>query len=296
MYLGEAAALLTALCWVGSSVAFEYAGKKVGTLVLNLMRLVVSFGIISVINFFLTGGYQNLAVTPEAFGILLLSGLIGFVLGDLFLFQAYIDIGARIAQLIMALSPPLTAVLSYFILGETLGFYQILGMLITMLGIMTVITGREKGSKKLVLRHSIKGIIAAFIGALGQSLGLIFSKMGVRDLNPLVATQIRIIAGIIGFILIISYTKNWGKFFRTFRWKEVMQGITIGSLFGPVVGVTLSLVAVKYTTTAVASTLMALTPVFLIPITVFFFKDKVKPNEIFGTILAVLGVAVIFIG
>ncbi len=296
MYLGEAAALMTALCWVGSSVAFEFAGKKVGTLVLNLMRLVVSFAIISVINFFLTGGYQNLGVTLESFSILLLSGLIGFVLGDLFLFQSYIDIGARIAQLIMALSPPITAILSYFILGETLGFYQILGMLITMAGIMVVIIGRDTRSNKLVLRHSVKGILYAFIGALGQSFGLIFSKIGVRDLSPLVATQIRIVAGIIGFVLIISYTKNWNKFLRTFRWKEVMQGITIGSLFGPVVGVTLSLVAVKYTSTGVASTLMALTPVFLIPITVFFYKEKVKTNEVFGTILAVLGVAVIFAG
>lgn len=296
MFLGEAAALLTALCWVGSSVAFEYAGKKVGTLVLNLMRLVVSFAIMTVINFFLTKGYQNLAVTPEAFGILLLSGLIGFVLGDLFLFQAYIDIGARIAQLIMALSPPITALLSFILLGETLGFFQILGMLIATGGIMTVITGRGEGRSKLVLRHSLKGVVAAFIGALGQSLGLILSKIGVRDLSPFLATQIRILAGIIGFFLIISYTKNWGEFFRTLRWKEVMQGITIGSLFGPVVGVSLSLVAVKYTSTAVASTLMALTPVFLIPISVFFFKEKVTPHEIFGTILAVFGVAVIFIG
>ena len=121
MYIGEIAALLTAMCWVGSSVSFEYAGKKVGTLVLNLMRLVVSLVIITIINFFITSGFQNIALSTDTIGILMLSGLIGFVLGDIFLFQAYIEIGARISQLIMALSPPLAAILGYFLLGETLG-------------------------------------------------------------------------------------------------------------------------------------------------------------------------------
>lgn len=295
MYIGEIAALLTALCWVGSSVSFEFAGKKVGTLVLNLMRLVVSFFIITVINFFITGGFKNLSIAPDTIGILMLSGLIGFVLGDIFLFQAYIDIGARIAQLIMALSPPLAAILGYFILGETLALIEIIGMLVTMLGIVIVITGREAGSRKLVIRHSAKGILFAFIGAFGQALGLIFSKIGVRSLNPFVATQIRIVAGILGFILIITYTRNWKKFFNTFKWRSVMTGITIGSLFGPVVGVSLSLTAVKYTSTGIASTLMALTPILIIPVSVLFLKEKVKPNEIIGALIGVLGVAIIFL-
>ncbi len=295
MYIGEIAALLTAMCWVGSSVSFEYAGKKVGTLVLNLMRLVVSLVIITVINFFITGGFQNLNISGDTIGILMLSGLIGFVLGDIFLFQAYIDIGARISQLIMALSPPLAAILGFFMLGETLGLIEIIGMMVTMLGIVIVITGRESGSKKLVVRHSAKGILFAFIGAFGQALGLILSKIGVRDLNPFVATEIRIIAGILGFILIISYTKNWEKFFKTFRWKSVMTGITIGSLFGPVVGVSLSLTAVKYTSAGIASTLMALTPILIIPVSVFLLKEKVKANEIIGALVGVLGVAIIFL-
>lgn len=295
MYIGEIAALLTAMCWVGSSVSFEYAGKKVGTLVLNLMRLVVSFVIITIINFFITSGFQNLNISMDTIGILMLSGLVGMVLGDIFLFQAYIDIGARIAQLVMALSPPFAAILGYFILGETMGLIQIIGMLVTLLGIIIVITGREQGSRKFVVRHSHKGILYAFIGAIGQALGLVLSKIGVRDLNPFVATEIRIMAGIVGFILIISYTRNWGKFFKTFKWKSVMTGITIGSLFGPVVGVSLSLTAVKYTSTGIASTLMALTPILIIPVSIIFLKEKIKTNEIIGALVGFLGVAIIFL-
>lgn len=296
MYLGELAALLTAFCWVGSSLAFEYSGKKVGTLVLNLLRLVVSFLMITVINFFITAGFQNIQLTPQSFFLLVVSGLIGFVLGDLFLFQAYIDIGARVAQLIMALVPPLTALLSYFLLGETLGPFELLGMFITILGIMLVILGREPGAKKLVLRHSSQGILFAFIGALGQALGLIYSKMGVRDLNPFVATQIRILAGIIGFALILSLAGSWRRFFTALRQPNAMGGIAIGSFFGPVLGVSLSLTAVKYTSTAVASTLMALTPVLFLPLSLFLLKEKIRINEVLGSLVAVLGVAVIFLG
>lgn len=296
MFIGEIAALLTAFCWVGSSVSFEYSGKKVGSLVLNLMRLVISLLIITVINFFITDGFRNLSVSPEAFQALLFSGLVGFVIGDMFLFQAFVEIGARVSMLIMALAPPITAVLSYFILGETLGGMQIFGMMLTFLGIAIVITGKEKGSQKIVVKHPVKGITFAFLGAVGQALGLILSKVGVAALNPFVATEIRIFAGILGFLLVITVTKKWPSFFKAFKNKTAMVGITIGSLFGPVVGVSLSLMAVKYTSTAIASTLMAIVPILIIPVSIIFFKEKVKANEIIGAIVGVLGVAVIFVG
>ena len=295
MYLGEIAALLTAACWVGSSVSFEYAGKRVGSLVLNLMRLIISFFIITLINLIITRGFQNIAMTWDSFWILMLSGLIGFILGDIFLFKAFIVIGARISMLIMALAPPLTAVLSYFFLGETLVPMQISGMLVTVLGIVIVITGKEGQSNKLVVRHSWKGIFFAFMGAIGQALGLIFSKIGVRDLNPFVATQVRILAGILGFLLILTWTNSWHRFRGALKLKDVMTRITIGSFFGPVVGVSLSLTAVKYTSTAIASTLMALTPILIIPVSVLILKEKIKPNEIVGALVGVVGVAILFL-
>lgn len=296
MYIGEIAALLTAFCWVGSSVSFEFSGKQVGSLVLNLMRLVISLVVITVINFFITSGFQNLTVSPEAFQALLISGFVGLVIGDLFLFQAFVEIGARISMLIMALAPPITAVLSYFLLDETLGFFQILGMAVTILGIAVVILGKDKRAQKIVVKHPLKGILFAFLGAVGQALGLILSKVGVAELNPFVASEIRIFSGILGFMVILAFTRKWPSFFKAFKNKTAMVGITVGSLFGPVVGVSLSLMAVKYTSTAIASTLMAIVPILIIPVSIFIFKEKVKANEIIGALIGVFGVAIIFIG
>ena len=295
MYIGELAAIGTALCWVISSSSFEYSGKKIGSLVLNLMRLLLSLVIITGINFFITDGFTNIPLTAYATKMLLISGFIGFVLGDLFLFQAFIVIGARISMLIMALAPPITALLGYFILGESLTLFQFIGMTVTILGIAIVILGKDVGKSKIVVKHPLKGIFFAFIRAMGQGLGLIFSKIGVKDVNPFVATEVRIFAGVICFIAIITYTKNWPKFNMAMKDKPAMAGVTIGSLFGPVIGVSLSLMAVKYTSAAVASTLMAISPVLIIPVSILFFKEKIVPKEILGAIVGVLGVAIMFI-
>lgn len=295
MYIGELAAIGTALCWVISSSSFEYSGKKIGSLVLNLMRLLVSMVIITVINYFITDGFTNIPLTAYATKMLLISGIIGFVLGDLFLFQAFIVIGARISMLIMALAPPITALLGYFILGESLTLFQFIGMTVTILGIAIVILGKDVGKSKIVVKHPIKGIFFAFLGAIGQGLGLIFSKIGVKDVNPFVATEVRIFAGVICFMAIITYTKNWPKFNTAMKDRPAMAGVTLGSLFGPVIGVSLSLMAVKYTSAAVASTLMAISPVLIIPVSILLFKEKIVPKEILGAIVGVLGVAIMFI-
>ena len=168
-------------------------------------------------------------------------------------------------------------------------------MTVTILGIAIVILGKDVGKSKIVVRHPLKGIFFAFLGAIGQGLGLIFSKIGVKDVNPFVATEVRIFAGVICFIAIITYTKNWPKFNMAMKDKPAMAGVTVGSLFGPVIGVSLSLMAVKYTSAAVASTLMAISPVLIIPVSILFFKEKIVPKEILGAIVGVLGVAIMFI-
>ena len=74
-----------------------------------------------------------------------------------------------------------------------------------------------------------------------------------------------------------------------------MTSISIGSFFGPFIGVSFSLIAVKYTSTGVAATLMAIVPVLLIPPSILLKKEKVTWKEITGALIAVLGVATFFL-
>ena len=300
-YIGELAALLTAVFWTITSMSFESAGKKVGSLSVNLIRLVIAFLIYCALNFVRRGLFLPFDAGAERWAWLALSGLVGFVFGDLFLFQSYIIIGARVAMLIMALAPPITALVGWIVLGEVLSPMNWVGMLITLLGISIVILKRERpdgdSEKKLKITtsYSFKGILFAFGGAIGQGVGLVLSKKGMGDYDAFAASHIRVIAGMIGFALIILFTNNYGKVGKALRHITAMKRIGVGSFFGPFLGVSFSLIAIQHTQAGIAATLMAIVPVLIIPPAILFFHEKVNWKEILGALITVGGVAIFFL-
>lgn len=293
LVIGESVALIVALCWVFTVLAFEQAGKKVGSLSVNIIRLVIGLIFISTFTYFTTGYVFPVNASSETIKWLALSGLVGFVIGDLFLFQSFVDVGARVSLLILSVSPPLTALISYFVLGETLSTLDMVGMFITISAIIFVVYNKQSASERHP--HTIRGIIFAIIGAMGQSVGLILSKLGASEFNAFQATQIRIIAAIIGFSIFFFIRKEWKNVFKALKNKPAMKFITLGSFFGPFLGVSLSLVAIQNTAVGVASTIMQLNMILIIPFSVILFKEKVSYKEILGAIVAFIGVALMFI-
>ena len=165
----------------------------------------------------------------------------------------------------------------------------------TFSGIAMAIFSRTGKGEKFSLKLSPKGILYAFGGAVGQALGLVLSKFGLNDYDPFAATQIRVIAGIIGFAVLITMISRWGSIIRATNDRQGMMATSLGAFFGPFLGVSFSLVAVKYTETGIASTIMALVPVFIILPAVVLYKQKVTLPELAGAILSVAGVALFFL-
>lgn len=294
-HLGELAALVTAVCWTFTSTAFELAGRRVGSLSVNFIRLIIAFFLLGLFTTFSRGMFLPLDASSKMWFWLIISGLVGFVIGDMFLFQAFVEVGARISMLVMASVPPITALLGFLILGETITVLNLVGMIITILGIALVILVRDKDNNKVELSYSVKGLVYAFIGAIGQSLGLILSKIGVVSYDPFAATQIRIIAATIGFALVFMVTKKWDGLMEAIKNKKAMVSISVGALFGPFLGVSFSLLAIQYTTTGIASTIMAIVPVLIIPVSILVFKEKISIKEVMGAIVTVLGVGILFL-
>lgn len=299
-YLGEIAALLTAVFWTITSLSFESAGKKVGSLQVNLIRLVIAFFIYGVLNLVRFGIVIPFDAGAERWGWLALSGLVGFVFGDLLLFQSYVIIGARIAMLIMALAPPITALVSWLMLDEVMSLMNWVGMIVTFSGITIVILKREKQEdvkkrRKIKANYSIKGILLAFGGALGQGVGLVLSKKGMGDYDAFAASQIRVITGVVGFAVIILFTGRFGKVWEAVKHYPAMKSISLGSIFGPFLGVSFSLLAVQHTQAGIAATIMSIVPVLIIPPAIFLFHEKVNWKEIIGAIITVGGVAIFFL-
>jgi drug/metabolite transporter (DMT)-like permease len=222
--------------------------------------------------------------------------LIGFVLGDLFLFKSYTIVGSWFAMLMMTLAPPIAAVAGWMILGEKLNLQSLAGMALTLIGIGITIFSRGEGRISLILNKPAKGVLFAFLGAVGQGLGIVFSKLGMKgDYDAFASTQIRIITGIIGFVIIISVSRKWKSIFSAFKNKKAIVAIGSGSFFGPFLGVSFSLVAVAHTAAGIASTIMAIVPILIIPPSIILFKHKITGREILGAVLSVGGVVLFFI-
>ncbi len=295
-YTGELAALLTAFFWTITAMAFEVGSKHIGSLALNMIRLALAFIYLSIFNLLARGYILPTDASTHAWVWLSLSGIIGFVFGDYFLFRAFAAISARVAMLMMTLVPPITALIGWMILGESMTLLEVSGMVLTISGISLAIFSRGgENGKKVRLSYPVKGILFALGGALGQAVGLVLSKFGMGDYNAFAATQIRIIAGMLGFAIIIVVLNKGHVIKSAFKSRKGMIGTGIGSVFGPFLGVSFSLIAVKYATTGVASTIMAIVPILIIPPAVMFFKQKVSWLEILGAFISVGGVSLFFI-
>ena len=294
-HLGEFAALLTAIFWTVTSFSFESASNKIGSVAVNILRLIIALAFLSVFTLIMRGRVLPFDATIDNWIWLSLSGLVGFVFGDLFLFKSYTMIGSRFSMLIMTLVPPITAFFSFIILGEKLTLFHYLGMTLTFTGIAMAIFSRPGKGEKLSLKLAPRGILYAFGGAVGQALGLVLSKFGMKDYDPFAATQIRIIAGIFGYTLLVTVITRWSTVINAVHNKSGMILTSLGAFFGPFLGVSFSLIAIKYTEAGIASTIMALVPVFIIIPAVVLFKQKVTIPEMLGAIVSVAGVALFFL-
>jgi drug/metabolite transporter (DMT)-like permease len=294
-HIGEFAALMVAICWSFSAMAFESASKAVGSLVVNILRLIFAFILLSVFSFFYRGLIFPSDATSYQWFWLSFSGLIGFVVGDLCLFKSFVIIGSRFAMLVMTLAPAIAAAAGWLILGEHLSGSSIIGIVLTISGIALAVVSHNPEKERLKLNIPLKGFLLALGGAIGQAFGLVLSKKGMAGYDPFAATQIRIITGIIGFAVIVFLMKRVSQTFNAFKNNKAMIGISIGSFFGPFLGVSLSLFSVKYTATGISATIMATTPILIIPLSLIFMKQKITTREIIGAIISVMGVAMFFI-
>ena len=289
-HIGEIASLLTAVCWTLSALFFQKAGAKVGSLSVNIIRIFLGILFLGITTFFTRGMFFPMDATPYNWFWLGLSGVVGFFLGDLFLFRSYLIIGSRTSQLVMSLAPMITAIIGWLFLAEVLSPKSILGIIVSISGIMIAVAG-----KKLKLNIPLKGFLFALGGALGQAVGLVLSKKGMGDYDAIAATQIRAIFGFVCFFLLVTFLKRWRRVSMAVKDRKSMKSITLGAIFGPFVGVALSLYAVQHTHTGIAAALMALVPIFIIVPSAIMFNEKITARQVIGAVISIAGASIFFL-
>ena len=217
--------------------------------------------------------------------------------GDGFLFKSFQYIGARLSMLVMTLSPPIAALIAYFYLGETLSDWGIVGILLTILGVSIVVFKRSEQPTDDYKKNNL-GYLFAFLGAVGQAINLILAKEAfqIGEINGFVATFYRMIPSIpFMYLLGFLYRKRRKSIRILKKERTALKNIVVGSIIGPYLGITGSLIAVAYTYVGIASTLMATVPIVMLPIIKFYYNEKLSAFSIIGAFVAVVGIAILFL-
>ena len=307
-FLGEIISLTVAVSWTVTALFAEIGSKRLGSLQMNVVRMVLSLLMLGATLWCFTGSPYPLYADGKAWFWLSMSGFVGYLLGDYCLFNSYIWIGSRFGQLFITLAPPTAAVAGWMMLGETLSWNALLGMLITLIGIGISVLNKGT-SHKFSLKLPLKGVLFGIGAGIGQGIGLVLSKVGmnyyelsipageemITDLLPFASTFIRAVTGTVGFLCVMGFQKQFHTLSVSVRDRKGMNAAFWATVTGPFIGVSLSLMAVQYTEAGIASTLMALTPVFIIWPAHFFFGQQVTFKEIVGACISVMGVSLFFI-
>jgi drug/metabolite transporter (DMT)-like permease len=327
-YIGELISIGVAFSWTATALLSEFGSKRLGNLTLNVLRMSLALLFSLVLFGVVTGSLLPAGASSQAIGWMLLSGCVGYVIGDFCLFQCYIIIGSRYGQLFMTLAPISAALMAWVTLGQKMTMMSIVAMLVTLFGISISVLGKTEKAQSsdshsslftlhssLSLRLPFSGVLFAIGAALCQGIGLVLSKIGMDHyevvdgmpqwLIPFSANFYRCIAGIIGFSLLLFLRKYspshegeraMAPLRHAFHDRKGLAVAIATTVFGPFVGVGFSLMAVQYTAAGIASTLMAMTPIIILLPSHWLFHEKITWRAIIGAVISVGGVSLFFLG
>ncbi|MEM9162744.1 MAG: DMT family transporter [Cyanobacteria bacterium P01_F01_bin.4] len=293
-FRGEFAALSAAALWALATLLFGRLGKQLSPLVLNLVK-----GSIAIALILLTLAVrQQLTTSLPAISVILLvlSGVIGIGLGDTAYFATVNALGPRRALLMEMLAPPLSALLALVTLQETLSPLAWLGIGLTLAGIAWVITERVPTLRQLPSRWQ-RGIILGILAALGQSVGAVLSRAALADtvVDPLWSTLLRLAAGLVFMVGLLGVRPDLRSGLQPLRSPRLIGGVAIAAFFGTYLAIWLQQTALKYAPTGIAQSLLATSPIFVLPMALLI-GERVTLRAMLGALVALMGVCLLFAG
>ncbi len=292
---GELAAVGTSIMWSVTALLFSLSSRRMGSLVVSQSRLLFALVLLAALHLLLEGSLFPFTTEPFRWGWLGLSSLLGLVLGDTLLFQAFVLIGPRLSMLIMALVPIVNTAAGWILFGEAVSGLELTGIALAVGAVAWVVTER-RGRTVVADKQYGRGLLFALGGLVGQATNLIAAKYGlVGDYPALSATLLRIFVAVVVLWGVTLLRRQAQATIGRWRDRPAFLAMVAASVTGPVLGIWLSLVAVQLARLGIASTLMALPPVFLIPLEYLVERKPITARSVAGTLAALAGVALILL-
>ncbi len=237
----------------------------------------------------------------ESWVWLSLSGLVGVVIGDTLYFRSLQILGPRRALIMATTGPIFSAALGWIFLRESLLFWGLMGVLMTVGGVIVVVADRKAINEApgLMPGRIRVGVLTGIGGAVCQAVGGVFSKLGMRDsegleiCNALEATFIRLLIAAIATTGFVILRKQFLSMARRVVEKETIRPLLLATTLGTWLGIWFSQIAYNHSEIAVAQTLLSTCPLFAIPIVWYLHRHRVTSYSIVGTIIALVGIALV---
>lgn len=296
MIWGQILALITASCWACNSVAYRYLGQKMDSSFLAHVRMWMAVPIILSISLIANNGFpQN--VSTQTIIFLLLSGFFGYFVTDMLMFKAYVYLGSRESLVILNLAPVSSAVISWFLFSEKLSIVQMLAIAMTISGIMIMVLDESRRSGEKKDREKVKlGIVLAVFGALFQSVSYILAKYALNDIDALSSNMLRNVGGLAAFIVYgFFFQKTFFSDMKVFKDKKLLIILLMSVIIGPVAGMSCQMQAMNLAPVGIVTAISQVSPVLLLPIDKFVLKKKLSAASITGTMISIMGVALLFL-
>ncbi len=290
--MGELAAVGASVFWAFASLVFSQLGQKTPPIALNALKCSIALVLMTGSLIILEGMIWPASLTMTQLGFLAASGIIGLTIGDSAYFGALIRLGPRRALLFTSLTPPTTALLAVPFLDEPLTLAMGGAILVTVIGVTWVIMERSaesSGAKSL----DLFGVGLALLGVLCQSGGNILTKLGGETISALSISVVRLAFGTLTLGILIGAIGQLPKLKGAFENRKDGMLLFVATFLGTYLGIWLLNAGLKYTYAGVAATLSSTSPIWILPLSRIFLKEKISARAIGGAFIAVIGVALL---
>ncbi len=294
--LAELSALGAATLWAAGGLISTAPARHLGALAFNRLRMVFVFVMLTIASLY-TGNWQ--ALTGEHLWLLTLSGVIGIFLGDTALFASLTRLGPRRSAILFAANAPISALLGYLFLGETLSLQALSGTALVMTGVVLAILfgsgrGQNHAWEKVDPALLLPGIVFGLIAATSQSVGSIVAKPVLLDgIDAVTASTLRV--GVAMVLLLALMAHRRGRIANGSLNLRVCTTVALSGFINMVVGMTLVVYALRDGDVGIVATLSAMTPVMILPLIWITTGKAPAAGGWAGAVLSAAGSALIFL-
>ena len=234
-------------------------------------------------------------VPAEAWGVLLLSGALGFAVGDTCTFLALPRCGVQLTAMLSNLIPPLAALLAWVFLGEKLAPVTLAWMGVVVVGVVIVIL--DRGGDGLERPDRTRGVLFAVLAALSQAVAIVVGRHGLQGVAILPGTVARIVGGIGGALVLAalpallrsgSARNEFSALARPFREGGLARALLWPTFFAAVLILPLHSFSLRGAPGGVAAALLATTPLFTLPLGLLF-GTRPTMRTVLGTCIGFAG-------